>query len=433
MNDTIIAAKAKEQHDKFMGKVFTHFSKPKARFVRETTYGIQASGDTKLSSVVRAIDDDVEPIQTEKRLSRNIEDGHLGDAVAQAILAEGANLVKKDTLILVDPTEIRKEYAYKMEYLTRVRDASRSSREGRDVIVNGYHGCMVAACTSGSRKTVPLALRLWSSRAPGFKGESDEVLKIINGVFDATGGKGVVVYDRGGDRPAFYGDFIEKGRNFIVRVKSRSVLSWRGLHEIRFLAENCTARHWHHVTFDSHGRECNVPISFGTMPVKLPMFPEKQLHLVVVRGFGQQPMMLLTSLDVDASFKSQWRVVEGYLSRWRIEETIRFIKQEYGFENIRVHSYNAIRNMASLVLASAYFATVWIGRQLKRAVLAEHLERLNKRLNEVPQFRAYATAAGIRRAFSAFGRLVKKIAIPTLNLDEINTSPLLPGFAELLE
>ena len=75
---------------------FTHFSKPKARFVRETTYGIQASGDTKLSSVVRAIDDDVEPIQTEKRLSRNIEDEHLGDAVAQAILAEGANLVKAD-------------------------------------------------------------------------------------------------------------------------------------------------------------------------------------------------------------------------------------------------------------------------------------------------------------------------------------------------
>ena len=76
------------------------------------------------------------------------------------------------------------------------------------------------------------------------------------------------------------------------------------------------------------------------------MFPDRQLHLVVIKGFGQQPMMLLTSLPVDASFKSQWRIVEGYLSRWRIEETIRFIKQEYGFENIRVHSYNAIRNMA---------------------------------------------------------------------------------------
>ena len=90
MNDTIIAARAKEQHDNFLGKVFTHFSKPKARFVREATYGIQASGDTKLSSIVRAIEDDVAPIQTEKRLSRNIEDETLEREVSAAILSEGA-------------------------------------------------------------------------------------------------------------------------------------------------------------------------------------------------------------------------------------------------------------------------------------------------------------------------------------------------------
>jgi hypothetical protein len=59
---------------------------------------------------------------------------------------------------------------------------------------------MVAACRVGGRKTIPLALRLWSSRAPGFKGENDEVLNIVKSVYDATGGKGVMVYDRGGDR-----------------------------------------------------------------------------------------------------------------------------------------------------------------------------------------------------------------------------------------
>ena len=42
-----------------MGKVFTHFSKPSKKFVEECIYGIQASGDTKLSSIVRAIDDDI--------------------------------------------------------------------------------------------------------------------------------------------------------------------------------------------------------------------------------------------------------------------------------------------------------------------------------------------------------------------------------------
>ncbi len=133
-------------------------------------------------------------------------------------------------------------------------------------------------------------------------------------------------------------------------------------------------RHSHHVAFDSHGRECNVPVSFGAMPVRLPRHPDKGLHLVVVRGFGRDPMMLLTSLPVDGSFKSQWRIVEGYLSRWRIEETIRFARQAYGFENIRVMTYARIRNMASPVLASAYFATVWIGRSARREVLMGKLQ-----------------------------------------------------------
>ena len=183
----------------------------------------QATRNSHLS--VRAIDDDIRPIYTEKRLSRNLDDGALEAAAARAILDEGAHTVRSDTLLLVDPTEIRKEFAHAMEHVTLVRDASRSSKEGRDVLVNGYHGCMVAACRIGGRKTVPLALRLWSSRAPGFKGENDEVLKIVKEVFRATGGKGIAVYDRGGDRPAFYDYFMEEGRDFIVRLKGRSVLS----------------------------------------------------------------------------------------------------------------------------------------------------------------------------------------------------------------
>ena len=88
----------------------------------------------------------------------------------------------------------------------------------------------------------PLALKLWSSRSPGFKGENDEVLKIVKAVYAATGGKGVVVYDRGGDRPAFYDCFIEGNRDFIVRLKGRSVLSWGGMHEVHDLARRSIRR-----------------------------------------------------------------------------------------------------------------------------------------------------------------------------------------------
>ena len=105
MNDTKIASKAKAQLANFMGKVFTHFSKPSKKFVEECIYGIQASGDTKLSSIVRAIDDDIRPIYTEKRLSRNLDDETLEASVAEAVLRDGARSVRSDTLLLVDPTE----------------------------------------------------------------------------------------------------------------------------------------------------------------------------------------------------------------------------------------------------------------------------------------------------------------------------------------
>ena len=69
-------------------------------------------------------------------------------------------------------------------------------------------------------------------------------------------------------------------------------------------------------------------------------------------------------------------------------------------------TYTRIRNMASLVLASAYFAMAWIGRNIKREVLAEHLAHLGKRFGEVPEFATYAIADGIKRAFTRFGKWV---------------------------
>ena len=95
--------------------------------------------------------------------------------------------------------------------------------------------------------------------------------------------------------------------------------------------------------------------------------------------------------------------------------------------------YTRIRNMASLVLASAYFATVWIGRHARREVLAEHIKRLGKRLNEVPEFAAYAIADGIRRAFTRFGRWIRAAALTAAADKEPPPAPLLPGFADLFD
>lgn len=62
------------------------------------------------------------------------------------------------------------------------------------------------------------------------------------------------------------------------------------------------------------------------------------------------PEGVLTTLEIGRSEMRLWPVVESYLARWRVEETIRFIKQSYQFEDIRLLTYERLWTMAALVI-----------------------------------------------------------------------------------
>ncbi len=64
--------------------------------------------------------------------------------------------------------------------------------------------------------------------------------------------------------------------------------------------------------------------------------------------------------------------MEAYITRWRVEETIRFIKESYGIEDVRVLTYDRLRDIAVLVLAALYFAAVWLETMSKLNILAMH-------------------------------------------------------------
>jgi hypothetical protein len=152
---------------------------------------------------------------------------------------------------------------------------------------------------------------------------------------------------------------------------------------------------------EERGKEKICHLEFGYRPIKLPERKE-QLYMIVVKGFGQTPMMLLTNVQVRKSRKSLWRIIQSYITRWSIEETIRFIKQSYNLEDIRLLTYRRLQNMMALVLAVAYFAMVYLGIKTKLRVLARHVMKAARRLFGIPDFRFYALADGIRELL--FGR-----------------------------
>ena len=138
--------------------------------------------------------------------------------------------------------------------------------------------------------------------------------------------------------------------------------------------------------------------------MRLPIHPEKKLLLVVVKVFGQQPLMILTTEPMRRCKKNLWWIVEAYMTRWRIEETIRFIKQSYDLEDICVFTYRRLHAMAALVLAASYFGAVYLGRKAKLEILAFHVLKSAKKIFEIPDFRYYALADGIKEVLSRAGR-----------------------------
>jgi len=391
MQTSRIAEKLRAQIHQFLGILSPHFSKPKMKFLEQMLFGVSASQDCKLSRVARSLGETILLKKTEERLSRHLATPGLGLTVQQQIVAHAARRVTDDTLIVVDPTDLRKPYALAMPHLATVRDGSTGQ------LVNGYWACVALVCEAQRRRVLPLMRELWSAEAPDFKSENTQLLSIIDTVAGATAKRGVYVLDRGGDRMKLYEPLLERGLRFIIRLRGDRHLVVRGRsRRADELARGVRMRYAETVVRESVGGEKKVHLEYGFVRVQLPGRREVELTLVVVvRGFGQEPLLLLTNVAVKATRRSVWWVVSGYLTRWLVEETIRFIKQSYQLEDVRVLDYERLPNLAALVMAAAYFAAVWLGESLKLAVLASRVSRVAKRFFGVPEFHYYAVADGI--------------------------------------
>ncbi|MCD6516189.1 MAG: transposase [Candidatus Aminicenantes bacterium] len=238
--------------------------------------------------------------------------------------------------------------------------------------------------------------------SPYFQSENLEIRRAIHKVSKATEKKGIWVIDRGGDRNYIFDYMLNNYLSFLIRLKKTRDLIYRGgEHLVLELALTCPLPYAERVVKQEKGKETIYDLQFGSRPVKLPGKKEP-LTLVVVRGYGKEPIMLLTDLRVTKSRKSIWGIVESYLTRWSIEETIRFLKQSYKVEDIRLLTYHRLQNMMAILTAVAYFVMVYLGLRTKLRVLARHVMIASRRLFGIPDFHFYALADGIREYL--FGR-----------------------------
>lgn len=406
MYNSKTAERLRQKVSRFSGVVSSGLCKPSRKFVSEMIYGIQAKQSVILSRIGRSLCESTSIKKIQERLSRQLSRKGLGESIQRSLLAHAADRIGEETLLIIDPSDITKRYARKMEGLGLVRDGS----EG--VIAEGYWTCQVVAANPYDKQSTPIYGHLYSIDAKDTDSENREMLRPLRMLCELAPGRGIWVIDRGGDRRKIIEPMLDEKARFIIRQRGDRHVVYRGKKVVvSDLAQNCPTFINEHVVKEYKSREKIYSLELGFRPVKLPGRNER-LYLVVIRGFGEKPMMLLTSIEVSKSRKSLLKIINGYIRRWDVEEQIRFIKQMYDVENVRVLRYQSLQNLYVLMIAAAYFACAVLDSSAKLKLLAAKATTAAKRIFGVPDFRYYAVADGLAAIFGRYPGKIPKSRPP---------------------
>ena len=385
-----IASRLREKVARFSGELCDRLGKTASRFVTEAVYGMMVNQSVLLTEMGRTLEDDVSLKKIEERFCRQLGKKGLWELLHNSLIQNASSHIMDDTLLILDISDIQKKYAKKMEYVTDVRDGS------ENVIGKGYWTCSVIGAKTDRKDIIPLYQSLYSQDSPEFKSENSEVLNAISMVSKYTDKCGIWVIDRGGDRGKLFRKLIKNKHRFIVRLVGARDLLYRGVPiNSLSLAIHCPCLYQDTVIRIKNGKEKVYHIQYGFVPVRLPEHNKTPLWMLVVKGFGRKPLMILTTEPLRRSKKVLNNILSSYIRRWSIEETIRFVKQAYDLENIRVLRYVCLKNMMALVLMVFYFLAVVLDTNQKLKLLAGHVLGAAKRVFGVPIFKYYALGDGI--------------------------------------
>jgi hypothetical protein len=361
------------------------YDRPAQKFIREFIAGMMISQSTVLTNIARALSTtnaDFKP--NYKRLNRRLDEVDLTAAYEQQKGRAFAE-IGSDTVIAIDLGEITKPYAKKLECLAKVADGSDEHR-----VKPGY-GLLGAVAVNPKRldKTPePLELQIYSSESCDFVSENALLKEFISDVHSRAKGRGIHVIDRGGDRGILLKHYFELNQKFVIRLKDRYLINEGGetipvgkrrqIHRDNLKFSSVIRRE-----SDIHDRKrsaMNIRYDFEKVTVAGLKKVDHECYLVTTWSVdSKRPIELLTSIPVTTADQAL-EVIINYLSRWSVEETYRFYKAGAGLEEMRLFSFDKLKN-----LIRASFLTASIVARMARYTSWQRLfSRVALRLKKAP-------------------------------------------------
>lgn len=345
INYTRLGYEIKRDLTNFSEKISKGLKRPQAKFVTQMMYGILAGNKVHLSEIARSLNEKITLKKTIDRLSRNLFDFGEKDTLMENYISEVKKQSNKEgAVIVIDNSDITKPCSPKMEAISDVHDGSAGE------IRKGYFTIEAAVISKNKKMPMPVYEKVFSSAEDCFISMTHEnlcCLKTLSSHFEKSC---VRTLDRGFDANDYYRYFLKNDEKFVIRVKKNRNVIYKGkTQNIMDVANSYKGKYSMNFT-DKHCKRVECKISY--IPVQLCEFPEKDLVLVAVYGFGKQPMLLLTNIDISQKQQLCLIATKVYIMRWRIEEYFKFKKQQFELEDLRVMSLKSIRNTCNGIFSN---------------------------------------------------------------------------------
>lgn len=374
----------------FLEKLTKGLSKPRKKFYSDILYGMSKAQNTLLSDIARALEEKIDLQYTIKRLSRNAAEENDLKQIHRNYLNTLKTSIPDNPLVIVDESEIVKPYAEKMEDLALVRDAS------KNVLEKGYPTLNFSMATPKTKHPLPLYNHLYSSKEEDFQSQNIEIAKGFNTVHTFLGKKkATFVMDRGYDRNTIYEYVQNIGHHFVTRLNDNRYLIHKNR---RVKVPDLAKRRKGKINFKTEiqGEEYSLKVSH--IKVKLPVLQDMPLNMVVVYGYGEKPMKLLTNHSIKGK-DDVLRILKSYITRWRIEELFRVQKEEFQLEKTRTMTLSSLRILYTIMncLIGHYSLAIEKNTYHTQVVLAR--ARPSNNLKKI-KFYLYRFIRGISRILS---------------------------------
>ncbi len=329
------------------------------KFVESMIRGIADTRKVNLTDIARSLGEDIRLHATHKRLSRNLDNPKLSADLSERLLRFGALGVSESTRLIINLYELNKKYARKVEYLPEAKADAHA----------GFKVCEILASDVGSKIYKPLLVSVWSDQIPGYQSDSDEVLKTLNRVKEATGGKGVFYFDDTSFSSQML-PYVVKDSNlrFIAMARDCNLSAdyrnerW----SLQSLADSIDTVYGRTLfklvpegtSGTQRKTDVDVFIHAGSVAIKLSEF-NRGLSMIALKSrsrfHGELTVPMLTSETKLRSRKALMGLVESFLSLRDILHIHQSVRDSFEPSSFRVLTYDRLTLLMTFLLAVVHY------------------------------------------------------------------------------